>query len=40
MLDPLVYINVNGFLIKAGYYTVIIGVFIIKVEDVNIISTV
>ena len=40
MLDPLIHINVNGFLVKAGYYTVVIGVFIIKVEDTNIVSTV
>ena len=40
VLDPFMHINVDGFLVKAGYYTVIIGVFIIRVKDTNIVSTV
>ena len=40
MLDPLMHININGLLVKAGYHAVIIKVFIIKVEDTNIVSTV
>ena len=40
MLDPFMHININGFLIRAGYYTVVIGVFIIKVKNTNIVSMV
>ena len=40
MLDLLMHINVNGFLVKAGYHAVVIGVFIVRVKDINIVSTV
>ena len=34
------HINVNGFLVKAGYHTIVIRVFIIRVKNVNVVSTV
>ena len=34
------HININGLLVRAGYYAVVIKVFIIKVKDTNIILTV
>ena len=37
VLDPLMHININGFLVKAGYYAVVIRVFIIKVKNANIV---
>ena len=40
MLDPFVHINVDGFLVRAGYYAVVIRVFIVKVKDANIVSSV
>ena len=40
MLDPLMHININGFLVRAGYHAVVIGVFVIRVENTNIVSTV
>ena len=40
MLDPLMHININGFLVRAGYHTVIIRVFVIRVENTNVVSTV
>ena len=40
MLDPFMHINVNGFLVKAGYYTVVIRIFVIRVKNINIVSMV